>query len=92
MPLRPIRAFPLLVALVATSPTDAAPIAQPASPAIAGAWVLNPALTVQSQNLPDGTVNAPYAGATLTATGGILPYTWSIAAGSLPPGPPAHLR
>src|SRR5580765_6315973 len=45
MPLRFVRAFPLVVVLAATSPTQAAPIAQPAAPAITGAWVLNPALT-----------------------------------------------
>lgn len=45
MPLRLVRAFPLVVVLAATSATHAAPIAQPAAPTIAGAWVLNPALT-----------------------------------------------
>src|SRR5258705_7435465 len=45
MPLWLVRASPLFVALAATSATHAAPIAQPAAPAITGAWVLNPALT-----------------------------------------------
>ena len=45
MPLRLVRAFPLFVVLAATSATHAATIAQPAAPTIAGAWVLNPALT-----------------------------------------------
>jgi len=45
MPLRFVRAFPLVVVLAATSPTQAAPIAQSSAPAITGAWVLNPALT-----------------------------------------------
>jgi hypothetical protein len=45
MPLRFVRAFPLFAILAVTSATHAAPIAQPAAPAIAGAWVLNPALT-----------------------------------------------
>jgi hypothetical protein len=45
MPLRLVRAFPLFVVLAATSATYAAPIAQPATPTIAGAWVLNPART-----------------------------------------------
>ena len=45
MPLRLVRAFPVIVVLAATSATHAAPIAQPAAPPIAGAWVLNPALT-----------------------------------------------
>jgi large repetitive protein len=34
---------------------------------------------------PAGNVGAAYA-TTLTATGGLLPYTWSLSAGSLPPG------
>ncbi|HSL03979.1 MAG TPA: putative Ig domain-containing protein [Nitrospiraceae bacterium] len=33
-------------------------------------------LTIDTTSLPDGTVNQPY-GATLGATGGITPYTWS---------------
>src|SRR5215471_15863947 len=35
--------------------------------------------------LPDGTVGTPYS-ATLTATGGTAPYTWTLLSGSLPPG------
>ena len=45
MPLRLVRAFPLFIALAATSAPHAAPIVQPTAPAIVGAWVLNPALT-----------------------------------------------
>jgi hypothetical protein len=45
MRLRLVRAFPLFLVLAATSATHAWPIAQPAAPTIAGAWVLNPALT-----------------------------------------------
>ena len=36
-------------------------------------------------SLPNGAINAAYS-ATLAATGGTLPYTWSILAGSIPPG------
>ena len=36
--------------------------------------------------LPSGTVNAPYSGVTLAASGGTSPYTWSITVGSLPAG------
>lgn len=35
--------------------------------------------------LPAGTVGQPY-GAVLSATGGVMPYTWAITAGTLPPG------
>lgn len=35
--------------------------------------------------LNTGTVGQPY-GAVLSATGGVMPYTWAITAGSLPPG------
>ena len=51
MRLRLVRAFPLFVALAATSATHAAPIAQPAAPTIAGAWVLNPALTQRPEEV-----------------------------------------
>ena len=52
----------------------------------------NTVLTVQSAplaigttSLPNGIVNVAYT-ATLMASGGTLPYTWSIVDGSLPPG------
>lgn len=38
-----------------------------------------------TSNLPFGTVGAPYS-ATLTASGGQAPYTWTLASGSLPAG------
>ena len=41
------------------------------------------ALTITTTSLPDGTVNQPYATA-LGGSGGITPYTWSLAAGSPP--------
>jgi Putative Ig domain/Abnormal spindle-like microcephaly-assoc'd, ASPM-SPD-2-Hydin/Immunoglobulin I-set domain len=45
----------------------------------AGALQINPAA------LPDAITQTAYTGA-LFATGGIAPYTWSIASGALPPG------
>jgi len=42
-------------------------------------------LAVNTTTLPNGTQNSPY-NATLAATGGITPYTWSMASGSLPAG------
>jgi putative Ig domain-containing protein len=40
---------------------------------------------VANSSLPGGQVQAPYS-ATLAATGGTQPYSWSMVAGSLPPG------
>ncbi len=44
-----------------------------------------PTITTTSP-LPAGTLSSPYPSQTLTATGGVPPYTWSVPAGfSLPP-------
>ena len=48
--------------------------------------VVNPALSVTTATLPAGVIGTTYPGATLAAAGGITPYTWSIATGSLPAG------
>lgn len=47
--------------------------------------VINPPapLVISNTSLPDGIVGFPY-GAGLQATGGISPYTWSVASGTLP--------
>ncbi len=42
-----------------------------------------PALAVSTASLPTGTENTPYT-TTLAATGGVQPYTWAVASGSLP--------
>ncbi len=42
-------------------------------------------LSITTMLLPGGAVSSMYS-ATVTGTGGILPYAWSIAAGMLPPG------
>jgi hypothetical protein len=42
-------------------------------------------LMVTTTSLPAATGGQPYS-ATLAATGGVTPYTWSVASGSLPPG------
>ncbi|HUI84463.1 MAG TPA: Ig domain-containing protein [Candidatus Binatia bacterium] len=43
------------------------------------------ALMITTTSLPNGQVTVSYS-ATLGATGGVPPYTWSIISGSLPPG------
>ena len=40
-------------------------------------------LTITTTSFPNGTVSSPYS-ATLAASGGTSPYTWSILSGSLP--------
>jgi Subtilase family/Putative Ig domain len=44
-----------------------------------------PALSITSSSLPSGTAGKAYS-ATLTATGGIPPYSWSLTGGTLPSG------
>jgi hypothetical protein len=48
---------------------------------------INPStpLSVTTTILPPGFIGQPYS-ATLTATGGVTPYTWTIPANGLPPG------
>ncbi len=45
-----------------------------------------PGVTVNPATLPNGFVGISYGTQTLTATGGIGSYTFSVSAGSLPPG------
>jgi hypothetical protein len=42
-------------------------------------------LAISTTTLPGGTVNAAYS-QTLAATGGVTPYSWSLASGTLPTG------
>jgi hypothetical protein len=46
---------------------------------------VNAALTITTPSLPSGSVGAQYPG-TVSAVGGIEPYTWSIISGNVPPG------
>ena len=46
---------------------------------------VQPVLVITTTSLPNGVVNMAYS-ATLAASGGTMPYTWSIASGSLPSG------
>ncbi|HXM94757.1 MAG TPA: putative Ig domain-containing protein [Candidatus Dormibacteraeota bacterium] len=43
------------------------------------------ALVITTTSLPNGQVGSAY-GATLDATGGVAPYSWSTTSGNLPPG------
>src|SRR6202158_4244491 len=47
--------------------------------------VTGPALQITTTSLPDGQVGTAYS-ATLAATGGASPYTWTLAGGTLPAG------
>ena len=42
-------------------------------------------VSITQASLPGGQVSIPYS-VNLTATGGVLPYSWSVASGSLPAG------
>lgn len=42
-------------------------------------------LSITTSTLPQGVVNVPY-NTNVTASGGITPYGWNVASGSLPPG------
>lgn len=42
-------------------------------------------LTIANSTLPQGQANTPY-GATLSASGGVSPYHWSLSSGTLPSG------
>jgi Putative Ig domain/Legume lectin domain len=47
--------------------------------------IIPPPLAVTTTSLPGGTVGRAY-NQTLSARGGITPYSWSVSSGSLPPG------
>ncbi len=46
---------------------------------------VNPVLSITTTSLPGGSVGTAYS-STVTATGGLTPYTWKITIGSLPAG------
>jgi Putative Ig domain len=46
---------------------------------------VNQPLAISTTSLTSGTVGVPYSGS-ITATGGVPPYTWSIISGTLPAG------
>jgi hypothetical protein len=46
---------------------------------------VNPTLSITTSSLTAGAIGVPYS-ASLAASGGVAPYTWSITSGSLPAG------
>lgn len=61
--------------------TFTSPAAKPVTITVSGA----PTLKAVTPTLPAGAVATGYS-ATLVATGGVLPYTWSVTSGQLPSG------
>ena len=57
----------------------------PATALAALAITIRSPLSITTTSLPSGTVDIPYS-ATLAATGGLPPYTWSVTLGTLPNG------
>ena len=76
-----------VVAAQSTAIVTASIVADPTKTASATVTVnaSTPALLITSNTLPLAIAGAPYS-TTLRASGGKLPYTWSIASGALPPG------
>jgi phospholipase C len=48
--------------------------------------IVSPQLSVATTSLPSGLTHIIYTGATLQATGGVQPYTWTVITGTLPSG------
>ena len=46
---------------------------------------VEPPPTITTTSLPSGSINKPYSG-TVSASGGVPPFTWSVASGALPGG------
>ncbi len=64
--------------------TDSSGVASAATPPMPLSVVLSGSMTIVTQSLPNGVVNARYVSPPLQQQGGTLPITWS--ATSLPPG------
>ena len=72
---------------LATGVSDGATTLSATLSGVVGATILtvNMPLVITTISLPAEVMNVAYTG-TLMAAGGTLPYSWSIASGSLPPG------
>ncbi len=73
----------------ATSATITATAGGGSHPSISFSFTINPpqtgTLTISTTTLPNGTENTSYS-QTLSATGGVKPYAWSLDGGTLPTG------
>ena len=77
---------PTTVATAFTVALTASALAKPTvTQAVTLSIAANPAITTPAGALPGATFGAAYT-TSLSATGGITPYTWSITAGALPTG------
>jgi hypothetical protein len=70
---------------VVTVTDSGTPSAQSATKGLSITIANAPLLQITTTSLPNGTDGSPYS-ATLTAIGGLQPYSWSITVGSLPNG------
>jgi Putative Ig domain len=77
--------FPLAVAAIMWSSGCAGVAAGGASPQVKPAPTPGTPLAITVSSLPSGTAQAAYS-ASLSASGGSAPYSWSVTMGSLPPG------
>jgi Putative Ig domain len=68
-----------------TQPNTAQAITPPAAAFVAGEVCTAPAPTITTTSVPNGVVGSAYS-ATLQATDGVLPLSWSVSAGTLPAG------
>jgi hypothetical protein len=64
---------------------DSAQPSQEDTQALSIEIVPRPSLEITTTSLNNGSLDTPYAD-TLEAVGGLKPYTWTLASGSLPPG------
>ncbi len=73
----------------ATSATITATAVGGSQPSISFTFTINPPapppLVISTTTLPNGTENTSYS-QTLSATGGVTPYSWALASGTLPTG------
>jgi large repetitive protein len=75
---------PLTVRVATTVTVTATSVASPSQSATLSITV-EPPPTITTTSLPSGSTNRAYSG-TVSASGGVPPFTWSVASGALPGG------